>query len=113
MLSTTGHLRHASRRVAVRRGLVTARRHTSSSSAYWMVSASCAAVLTVTTAATIQQPQRTSLDVRRIPTGGDVLMLGAPVKEKATGILFPQLCNGYSLVGCGVRVKWGLIKVLL
>jgi hypothetical protein len=37
-------------------------------------------------------------------------MLG-PTKEKATGILFPQLCNGYTLVGCGVRVKYGFIKV--
>jgi hypothetical protein len=34
-----------------------------------------------------------------------------PVKEKATGILFPQLCNGLSLVGCGVRVKYGFVKV--
>jgi hypothetical protein len=26
-------------------------------------------------------------------------MVGAPVKEKATGIMFPQLCNGMNLVG--------------
>lgn len=42
---------------------------------------------------------------------GDVISVGTPVKEAATGILFPQLCNGYSLAGTGVRVKWGLIKV--
>jgi hypothetical protein len=35
----------------------------------------------------------------------------SPVKEAATGILFPPLCNGYTLVGTGVRVKYGLIKV--
>jgi cytochrome bd-type quinol oxidase subunit 2 len=26
-------------------------------------------------------------------------MVGAPIKEKATGIMFPQLCNGMNLVG--------------
>jgi hypothetical protein len=26
-------------------------------------------------------------------------MVGAPVKEKATGIMFPQLCKGMNLVG--------------
>lgn len=45
-----------------------------------------------------------------IPTGGDVIML-EPTKEKATGILFPGLCNGLRFVGCGVRVKYGFVKV--
>ena len=35
----------------------------------------------------------------------------APQKEPATGIVFPHLCNGMQLVGCGVRVKWGFVKV--
>ena len=39
-----------------------------------------------------------------------VLMLG-PTKEPSTGILFPQLCNGMTFVGCGVRVKYGFVKV--
>ena len=43
-------------------------------------------------------------------TGGDVVMLG-PTKEKATGILFPNLCNAMTFVGCGVRVKYGFVKV--
>jgi len=37
-------------------------------------------------------------------------MLG-PTKEASTGILFPQLCNGLTFVGCGVRVKYGFVKV--
>lgn len=45
-----------------------------------------------------------------IKTGGDVVMLG-PTKEKATGILFPNLCNAMTFVGCGVRVKYGFVKV--
>lgn len=45
------------------------------------------------------------------PTGGDVISTGTPVMEASTGILFPQLCNGYYLVGCGVRIKYGFIKV--
>lgn len=106
MLST--HIRHAGRRVVMRRGLVTtSRRAASSSSRYWMT----AGALTVVAAtAALAEPDRAALDARRIPTSGDVLMVG-PIKEKATGILFPQLCNGYTLVGCGVRVKYGFIKV--
>jgi len=42
--------------------------------------------------------------------GAEPVML-SPTKEPATGILFPSLCNGMSLVGCGVRVKWGFVKV--
>ena len=46
-----------------------------------------------------------------IPTSGDVLSVGMPVKEEATGISFPTLCNGYTLVGTGVRVKYVFVKV--
>ena len=35
----------------------------------------------------------------------------APTKEPATGILFPKLCNGLTFVGCGVRYKYGFVKV--
>ena len=35
----------------------------------------------------------------------------SPKTEEATGILFPRLCNGMTLAGCGVRVKWGFVKV--
>lgn len=42
--------------------------------------------------------------------GGDVLML-EPHKEPSSGILFPHLCNAMTFVGCGVRVKYGFVKV--
>mmetsp|Transcript_36673 Transcript_36673/g.79174 ORF Transcript_36673/g.79174 Transcript_36673/m.79174 type:complete len:313 (-) Transcript_36673:389-1327(-) len=42
--------------------------------------------------------------------GGDPVMI-APVTEPATGKMFPRLCNGMTLAGCGVRVKWGFVKV--
>ena len=105
----SAHIRHGGRRVAVmRRGLVTmSHRVASFSSGYWMTA--CALTVVAATAA-LAEPDRAALDARRIPTSGDVLMVG-PVKEKATGILFPQLCNGYTLVGCGVRVKYGFVKV--
>ena len=35
----------------------------------------------------------------------------APTKEPSTGILFPRLCNGMTFAGCGVRVKYGFVKV--
>jgi len=41
---------------------------------------------------------------------GDVLML-EPHTEKSTGIMFPHLCNAMTFVGCGVRVKYGFVKV--
>mmetsp|Transcript_8966 Transcript_8966/g.11925 ORF Transcript_8966/g.11925 Transcript_8966/m.11925 type:complete len:265 (+) Transcript_8966:95-889(+) len=47
----------------------------------------------------------------RVPIGGELIQSGTPVKEPSTGILFPQLCNGFYFAGCGVRAKWGLIKV--
>ena len=56
------------------------------------------------------QAQPTLLDAR-VPIGGELITTGTPVKEASTGILFPQLCNGFYLAGCGVRAKWGLIKV--
>jgi len=45
-----------------------------------------------------------------VPLGGESVML-SPSKEPATGILFPRLCNGMTLAGCGVRVKYGFVKV--
>ena len=50
----------------------------------------------------------TKLDA--IPSSGDVILLGA-VKEKSTGILFPKQCNGFTLAGTGVRIKYGFVKV--
>ena len=47
----------------------------------------------------------------KLPTSGDVVSVGMPTKEKSTGILFPQLCNGMNLVGTGVRVKYAFVKV--
>jgi predicted small secreted protein len=46
-----------------------------------------------------------------VPIGGELIQTAPPVKEPKTGILFPVLCNGYSLAGVGVRIKWGLIQV--
>uniref|UniRef100_A0A7S2NT72 Chalcone isomerase domain-containing protein n=1 Tax=Leptocylindrus danicus TaxID=163516 RepID=A0A7S2NT72_9STRA len=34
-----------------------------------------------------------------------------PTKEPKTGILFPHFCTGLTYVGCGVRVKYGFVKV--
>jgi len=47
----------------------------------------------------------------RIPVSGDLIAIGKPTKEKSTGILFPALCNGLSLVGTGVRIKYVFVKV--
>jgi hypothetical protein len=44
------------------------------------------------------------------PASGDVLLLGA-IAEKSTGILFPKLCNGFTLAGTGARAKYGFFNV--
>lgn len=36
---------------------------------------------------------------------------GTPIKEPATGILFPKLVNGFYFAGCGVRVKYMFVQV--
>mmetsp|Transcript_7992 Transcript_7992/g.18028 ORF Transcript_7992/g.18028 Transcript_7992/m.18028 type:complete len:263 (+) Transcript_7992:107-895(+) len=51
-----------------------------------------------------------TVECSAVPLGGEPVML-SPSKEPATGILFPRLCNGMTLAGCGVRVKWGFVKV--
>jgi len=72
---------------------------------------SCALGVLVGAATLMSACQERPTLLERIPTGGDIISAGTPVTEPATGILFPQLCNGYHLVGCGVRVKYGFIKV--
>jgi hypothetical protein len=52
-----------------------------------------------------------SLMAARLPSSGDVVNMGMPTKEEATGIQFPQLCNAMSLVGVGVRIKYVFVKV--
>lgn len=46
-----------------------------------------------------------------IPSSGDVLSVGKITKEPATSIGFPALCNGMSLSGVGVRIKYIFVKV--
>jgi len=68
-----------------------------------------AAVLGATTAAD-GCDGRTTTTLCSALKGTDVLML-EPHKESSTGILFPHLCNAMTFVGCGVRYKYGFVKV--
>ena len=71
-----------------------------------------ALVVAAASSSSHQHATKTALDAGgRLPTSGDVISSGTPVKEPATGILFPQLCNGYYLAGVGVRVKYAFVKV--
>jgi hypothetical protein len=44
-------------------------------------------------------------------SSGDILNVGTPIKETATGIMFPSMCNAMLLVGVGVRIKYVFVKV--
>lgn len=59
----------------------------------------------------MQHETNVSTMAARVPTSGDVLSVGMPATEAATGIKFPQLCNGYKLVGQGVRIKYVFVKI--
>jgi len=47
----------------------------------------------------------------KIPSSGDVFVVGKITNEPATKIAFPALCNGMSLAGVGVRVKYVFVNV--
>jgi hypothetical protein len=82
--------------------------HTSRAASYLLLAGSTAALLLSTERN--RNSDTTSLEAR-VPLGGDIIGVGAPVKEKATGILFPYMCNAMTLVGTGVRVKYYVAKV--
>lgn len=68
-----------------------------------------AATLLCTTVNVAPSNNNASLVQCSAPVGGEDFL--SPSQESATGILFPRLCNGMTLAGCGVRVKWGFVKV--
>lgn len=68
------------------------------------------AVFASTSLALTPKSSSSTTKMDALPTSGDVILLGA-TKEKATGILFPKQCNGFTLAGTGVRVKYGFVKV--
>lgn len=57
-----------------------------------------------------EDEQKSLFPMSNKTTSCEVVMIG-PIKEPSSGILFPQLCNGMQFVGCGVRVKYGFVKV--
>lgn len=50
----------------------------------------------------------TSMDAR---TSLPVIMAGNAVQEPDTGIMFPPMVNGFTFMGCGVRIKYIFVKV--
>lgn len=40
-----------------------------------------------------------------------VIMAGEAVKEPDTGIMFPPMVNGFTFMGCGVRIQYVFVKV--
>lgn len=60
--------------------------------------------------AAIQHDERTYMDARgsgALP----VIMAGNAVEEPDTGIMFPPMINGFTFMGCGVRIKYVFVKV--
>lgn len=53
---------------------------------------------------------KTFCDARR-SSGMPVIMAGTAVEEPDTGIMFPPMVNGFTFMGCGVRIKYVFVKV--
>ncbi|CAB9504148.1 expressed unknown protein [Seminavis robusta] len=53
-----------------------------------------------------QQNQKTFCNA-----GLPVISVGDSVTEPDTGILFPPMVNGFTFMGCGVRIKYVFVKV--
>ena len=76
-----------------------------------------AAAILLSTAALLYNNNNTNNGTTIFTTSECSVQLGAeatmlsPATEPKTGILFPRLCNGMTFVGCGVRVKYGFVKV--
>ena len=102
---------HGFRTVAFNASVGIAKTHRTSMTMIAGTTIFAVAIASVCTLTSTNLHEVTHLERSSIPTSGDVISAGTPVKESATGILFPPLCNGYYLAGTGVRVKWGLIKV--
>jgi hypothetical protein len=68
-------------------------------------------LVSVATVAASQNKYDTAQCAARVPSSGDVLSVGKITKEPATGISFPELCNGMTLAGVGVRIKYVFVKV--
>jgi hypothetical protein len=93
MLSTTRiasrNVTAMSRATLVRRSFSAASRQAPrTASSAWALVAAGGVALTLTAVTST-----TYLD-SRVPVGGEIIQTGTPVKERATGISFPQLCNG-------------------
>jgi hypothetical protein len=68
-------------------------------------------LVSVATVAASQNNNKNAHCAARVPSSGDVLSVGKITKEPATGISFPELCNGMTLAGVGVRIKYVFVKV--
>lgn len=80
-------------------------------STFFLLGGGAIAILTVGSTNSHQDATKTTTQCSALTkSGGDIVML-APHKERSTGILFPGLCNGMSFTGCGVRIKYGFVKV--
>lgn len=86
--------------------------HSVSNAATWMMTAAAATTLLATATVSSLLPSPNSpVQLEKQQPSSDVISIGTPTQEPATGILFPKLCNGFTLAGVGHRVKYVFVKV--
>lgn len=104
-----------SSRILIRRQLSTVSRRAFSARTATQQASKAAYLVVASSAALLFTASSSVKDVTclhgKLPLSGDIIGVGSPVKEKSTGILFPQMCNAMTLVGTGVRVKYYVAKV--
>lgn len=100
---------HPLKKAATSRAISTAGIRTGSKPvAAWALAGAAAGTLMAVTA--MNKGDKTFCDARR-STGMPVIMAGSAEEEPDTGIMFPPMVNGFSFMGCGVRIKYVFVKV--
>lgn len=112
MASTIGRRQSLQKTSAASRGLYTSASARAGGSRFPLAAwALTGAAATVVTGTLMKHEENTFMAAARRNSGLPVIMAGEPVQEPDTGIMFPPMVNGFTFMGCGVRIKYVFVKV--
>jgi subtilisin family serine protease len=110
MATTVARTQQPIKKVATSRAISTAAIRTGSKPVTTLALAGAAAAGTVMAITAANNGNKTFCDARR-SSAMPVIMAGSAVEEPDTGIMFPPMVNGFTFMGCGVRIKYVFVKV--
>ena len=108
MATTVARVNQPLKKAATSRSISSSALRTGSKPIASWALAGAAATGTVMAYAAMKKEEKTFCDrASSMP----VIMAGNAVAEPDTGIMFPPMVNGFTLMGCGVRIKYVFVKV--